>query len=79
MEKIKNATSKIIASSWFYPVALLLIGVLAFGLMIPFLGFYWDDWESVYLYHLHNPAIIFPYFAERPFSAFIYLILFPFT
>ena len=31
MEKIKNATSKIIASPWFYPVALLLIGVLAFG------------------------------------------------
>ena len=79
MKNIKNTASKIIAHPWFYPVALLLIGVLAYGLVIPYLGFYWDDWESVYLYHLHNPAIIFPYFAERPFSAFIYLILFPIT
>jgi hypothetical protein len=77
MENIKKAAAKIIANPWFYPLALLLIGVLAYGLVVPYLGFYWDDWESVYLYHLHNPAIIFPYFAERPFSAFIYLILFP--
>jgi len=79
MKNIKDTTSKIISSPWFYPVALLFVGVLAYGLVIPYLGFYWDDWESVYLYHLHNPSIIFPYFAERPFSAFIYLILFPIT
>jgi hypothetical protein len=79
MEKIKNTASKIISNPWFYPVALLLIGVLAYGLVFPYLGFYWDDWESVYLYHLHTPAIIFPYFNERPFSALIYLILFPIT
>ncbi len=79
MEKIRSSASKIISNPWFYPAALLLIGVLAYGLMFPYLGFYWDDWESVYLYHLHNPAIIFPYFAERPFSALIYLILFPIT
>ncbi len=79
MKNIKTTTTKIIESAWFYPVAVLLIGVLAYGLLIPYLGFYWDDWESVYLYHLHNPAIIFPYFAERPFSAFIYLVMFPIT
>jgi hypothetical protein len=79
MKKIKNAALKIISNPWFYPTALLLIGVLAYGFVFPYLGFYWDDWESVYLYHLHNPALIFPYFNERPFSAFIYLILFPFT
>ena len=79
MKNIKNITTKVIENPWFYPVALLLVGMLAYGLVIPYLGFYWDDWESVYLYHLHNPAIIFPYFAERPYSAFIYLILFPLT
>jgi len=79
MNNFKNTALKIISNPWFYPLALLLVGVLAYGLVIPYLGFYWDDWESVYLYHLHNPAIIFPYFNERPFSAFIYLILFPFT
>jgi hypothetical protein len=79
MNNFKNTASKIISNPWFYPCALLLVGVLAYGLVIPYLGFYWDDWESVYLYHLHNSAIIFPYFAERPFSAFIYLILFPLT
>ena len=51
MKNIKNTASKIIVNPWFYPAALLLICVLTYGLVIPHLGFYWDDWESVYLYH----------------------------
>jgi hypothetical protein len=77
MKNIKNIALKIIDNPWFYPLALLLIGILAYELMIPLLGFYWDDWEGVYLYKLHNPAISFHYYAERPFSALAYLALFP--
>jgi hypothetical protein len=61
---------------WFYPLALLFVGLVAYGLMIPGLGFYWDDWESVFLYNLHTPAISFNYYAERPFSALAYLVFF---
>jgi hypothetical protein len=77
MKSIKSFAAKISAQPWFYPLALLAIGIAAYGLMIPRLGFYWDDWESVYLYRLHNPAISFQYFYERPFSALVYLVLFP--
>ena len=71
--------SKILNKPWFYPFALLLVGLIAYGLMIPGLGFYWDDWEAVFLNNLHHPAISFQYYAERPFSAIAYLILFPIT
>jgi hypothetical protein len=77
MKKIQSLPLKIIESPWFYPLALLVIGISAYGLMIPSLGFYWDDWEGVYLYNLHNPAISFQYYAERPASALAYLVLFP--
>ncbi|MBA4380305.1 MAG: hypothetical protein C0393_06475, partial [Anaerolinea sp.] len=76
---MKVFVSKIFNKPWFYLFALLLVGLIAYGLMIPRLGFYWDDWEGVYLYHLHNPAISFLYYAERPLSALAYLILFPFA
>jgi hypothetical protein len=77
LNTIQNRIAKVIAKPWFYPLALLFIGLIAYGLMLPRLGFYWDDWEGVYLYHLHLPSIGFSYYAERPVSAIVYLILFP--
>jgi hypothetical protein len=78
VNKILNIASKIIQRPWFYPLALFLIGLVAYGLMLPRLGFYWDDWEGVYLYNLHMPALAFHYYAERPFSAIVFMGLFPF-
>ncbi len=74
---MKAVGSKIIRNPWFFPLALLLIGIIAYGLIIPALGFYWDDWEGVYLYSMHDPSISFQYYASRPLSAIPYLILFP--
>ena len=71
--------TKTINQPLFYPVVLLLVGLAAYGILFFQPGFYWDDWESVYLYGLHNPGISFQYFYERPFSSFIYLIFFPIT
>jgi hypothetical protein len=70
---------KVIAKPWFFPLALLFIGVAAYGLIIPKLGFYWDDWEGVYLYYLHNPAIGMQFYPLRPLAAIPYLTLFPIT
>ncbi len=38
------------------PPALLLLCVLAYGLLIPFLGFFWDDWPWIWLKHLQGGA-----------------------
>lgn len=73
---MKTFVLRIIQKPWFFPLALLFIGVLAYGLIIPSLGFYWDDWEGIYLHQLHNPAISFQYYSERPLSAIPYLMLF---
>jgi hypothetical protein len=77
VKKIQTIALKTIDNPWFYPLALLLIGIITYGVMLPRLGFYWDDWEGVYLYKLHIPAISFHFYAERPFSALAYLALFP--
>jgi hypothetical protein len=69
----------IIQKPWFFPVVLLSLGVVAYGLIMPELGFYWDDWEGVYLYHLGSPSIGFQYYSERPLAALAYLLLFPVT
>jgi len=76
----KAFLQRIIDQPWFYPAVLLVIGLAAYGWLIPNLGFYWDDWESVFLNSLHNPSISFSfnYYAERPFSALSYLVFFQF-
>jgi hypothetical protein len=78
-ESIIGVGKKISEYSWFYPIILLLVGVIAYGLIFTRPGFYWDDWEAVFLFNLHHPAISLQYYAERPFSAIAYLILFPIT
>jgi hypothetical protein len=64
---------------YFYPVVLFIVGLAAYGILLYRPGFYWDDWESVYLSALHNPGISFQYFGDRPLSALIYVIFFPIT
>jgi hypothetical protein len=63
VEKIRNISHK----PWFYPVALLLIGFITYGYVMPLLGFYWDDWEIV-MFNKLNPALQFDFYAhDRPF------------
>lgn len=50
------------------PILLLLITVLAYGLLIPFTGFYWDDWPFAWIAHFLGPKEFHPAFAPfRPF------------
>jgi len=76
---LKNRALKALRKPWVFPLSLLMVGVVTYGLMIPFLGFYWNDWEGIYFNELKLPAIGFQYYAERPLSALIYLALFPVT
>lgn len=49
------------------PAALLLLCLLGFGLLSPRLGFYWDDWSSIWFYHRLGPAGVAQSFSvDRP-------------
>jgi hypothetical protein len=57
--------------SLFVPGLLLLVCVGAFGLMIPFLGFFWDDWMTLYLAHSQSSISGYWYAAFRPLHALL--------
>ncbi len=67
-----NASSKLKSLSekgWFYPIALLLIGLMTYGYSLGSLGYYWDDWEVVFLLHTQQLPLLYGYFAfDRPFA-----------
>lgn len=57
------------ARPWFYPVALLLIGLVTYGYSVGSLGYYWDDWEVVFLLRTRQLSLLYGYFAfDRPFA-----------
>jgi len=60
--------------TWFYPVALLAIGLISYGYALTSLGYYWADWEIVMFTKL-NPSLQFGYYAgDRPFPWVYHLI-----
>jgi len=51
---------------------LLLIGILAYGIHLPWMGFYWDDWPRVWFSHNVGPRGMFEIDAlHRPISGLI--------
>ena len=49
--------------------------IVCFGLLIPLLGFYWDDLPYIYHYHTFGPAGFPEYVSfDRPFSAWIFML-----
>src|SRR5512143_2195590 len=52
-----------------YPAILLVIGALTYLFALPSLGFFWDDWEVVFLLKSGDPQLFAQYFAfDRPFA-----------
>ena len=61
------------SKSWSVPVALLIITILAYGLLIPFLGYYFDDWPVIWMTKTGADFWEF-YTYDRPFSAWTYVL-----
>lgn len=60
---------------WTIPVATAALGLLCYGLLIPWLGFYWDDLAYQYDLHVFGPAGFKAFVAgDRPFSYFLYFV-----
>ncbi len=59
-------------------VILLLVAVLAFGLLLPGLGFYWDDWAKILVSRLYGLSGYLAYYAgDRPLSAWTHMLFTP--
>jgi hypothetical protein len=56
-----------------FPLVLLLVGIVSYGVLIPWLGFYWDDWHFIWISQKMGPAGLARYFAtNRPYWGMIY-------
>ena len=61
--------------NWGIPVILFVLTIVAYGLLLPQTGFYWDDWPFVWIARFLGPAEFFPAFSNiRPFLAPIFFI-----
>jgi hypothetical protein len=61
---------EILVYLWFF-----LLCILCFGILIPFLGFYWDDLPYLYQLHVFGTSGFPAYVAyDRPFSAWLFMI-----
>jgi len=64
--------------TWTVPPAILGICLLSFGVLIPLLGFYWDDWPVITTIRLLGVDAFWEFYkGERPFSAWTYIIFGP--
>jgi hypothetical protein len=70
----KKKFARVINSPLFVPLTLLVISILAYGLLIPSLGYYWDDWPYAWINHTFGPDG-YPDFvaSDRPYSAWIFM------
>lgn len=63
---------------WSVPLAIVILGVVTYGLYLPRLGLYWDDWAKLLAGRLWGMDSYWAYYAEdRPFSAWTHIVLTP--
>lgn len=69
---------KIQFRNWTFPLAVFVVLLLTFGLMIPLLGLYWDDWPVIVNARLKGLWSFWDFYkGERPFSAWTYIVTIP--
>jgi hypothetical protein len=60
------------------PIAVFVLCLVTYGLLIPWLGFYWDDWPYTWFAHILGPGGFIRAFAhDRPFLSLIYMLTTP--
>lgn len=65
----------ILRSQKYIPAVFALITLIAYGLLLPFTGFYWDDWPFAWLARFLGPSEFIPAFAPfRPFLGPIFYL-----
>ena len=73
-----NPRTGLMARTWTVPVALLGVSLISFGLFSPWLGFYWDDWPTIWFLHFLGPAGFKDVFAvDRPLLGWLFRLTTP--
>lgn len=72
------AYKKISLPAWSVPFVLLGIATLAFGLFVPKLGFYMDDWHFVHYAYTRGLDVLNEvlFYDSRPYGGWLYILLF---
>src|SRR5512133_1453602 len=74
---IQNLKS-LVFRGWTFPLALLGLAAATFGVLVPKLGLYWDDWAQLLVSRLYGLSGYWPYFAsDRPLSAWTHILFVP--
>ncbi|MBI9049155.1 MAG: hypothetical protein JEZ00_07040 [Anaerolineaceae bacterium] len=61
-----------------FPVLLLLVMLAAYAIFLFRMGYYWDDWQAIYLFQFQSPALYWDYFlGDRPISAWTFILFQP--
>ncbi len=79
IQQVKNRFDKFQLPHWSIPIALVTFCLLSFGILIPSLGIYWDDWETILIIRQFPLSEFWQYFSDnRPLAAWTYIISSPF-
>ena len=77
-DMLRERISRIYLNDKAVPAVLLFVTYISFGLLIPWLGFYWDDWPVIYLTHTQGIKGFWDFYQfDRPFSAWTYIVFTP--
>lgn len=70
--KLKN---NLALPEWSVPIILLVMCILTYGILLPDMGFYWDDWPSAWFNHIAGPSI-FPeaFVSDRPLLGRLFML-----
>ena len=73
-EAIQNISNNLQKEEYLIPLALLVLCLISFGVLIPWLGFYWDDWPLAWYTHALGPQSFIGFAPQRPFSGVLYFL-----
>jgi hypothetical protein len=75
---MSNQREQVKFQSRSFPLALLFLLLVTFGVLFPRLGLYWDDWPAVVAARLKGVQSFWEFYqGERPFSAWTYILTMP--
>jgi hypothetical protein len=75
MDRLKTRINFQVIST---PLLLLGVSIACYGLLIPWLGFYWDDWPAIWFYHLFGSSGFSDVFAiDRPLLGWLFTLTTP--